>query len=140
MTVRDLLSNDTTLVVDLGFASTAQPGVVFASRLLFHEEFAVTGGAALPIGMLPEDRREELVQRMSRAVTPDEDGYFDPAPLIAACLRQGCSSQIQYQEATGRPAGRRRVAQGIPSAKPRRNEPCPCGSGKKFKICCMKRS
>ena len=47
VTVRDLLSDGTTLIADMGFGSTAQPGLVFASRLLFHEGFAMTGGAAL---------------------------------------------------------------------------------------------
>ena len=140
VTVRDLLSNETILIVDMGFGSTAQPGLVFASRLLFHEGFAMTGGAALPISVLPEDQREAMTQKLSQAVVPKDDGYFDPAPIIRSCLNQGCSSHVQYQEPTGRLVGRQRASESIPSAKTSRNAPCPCGSGKKFKNCCMKRS
>lgn len=140
VTVRDLLSNETILIVDMGFGSTAQPGLVFASRLLFHEGFAMTGGAALPVGVLPEDQREAMTQKLSRVMAPDDDGYFDPAPIIRSCLNQGCSSHIQYQEPTGRLVGRQQASESIPSAKTSRNATCACGSGKKFKKCCMTRS
>ena len=140
VTVRDLLSDETILIVDMGFGSTAQPGLVFVSRLLFHEGFAMTGGAALPISVLPEDQREAMTQKMSQAVAPDDDGYFDPAPIIRSCLNRGCSSHVQYQEPTERLVGRQRASESICSAKPGRNAPCPCGSGKKYKQCCMKRS
>ena len=138
VTVRDLLSNKTIVIVDMGFGSTAKPGLVFASRLLFHEGFAMTGGAALPIGVLPEDQRQPVTQMLAKAVTPDDDGHFDPAPLIRACLEHGCSSHIQYQEPTGRLVGRQQTSGSIGSVG--RNAPCPCGSGKKFKNCCIKRA
>ena len=53
VTVRDLFSDGTILIADMGFGSTAQPGLIVASRLLFHEGFAMTGGAALPVGVPP---------------------------------------------------------------------------------------
>ncbi|MGO8749500.1 MAG: YecA family protein [Thermoguttaceae bacterium] len=139
VTVRDLLSNGSILIADMGFGSTAQPGLVFASRVLFHEGFAMTGGAALPIGVPPEDHRQAIIKKLAGAVTPDDDGYFDPAPIIRACLKQGCSSYIQYQEPTGRLVGRQRASERIGSSKAGRNAPCPCGSGKKFKNCCMRK-
>jgi len=140
VTVRDLLSNRTVLIADLGFGSTAQPGLIFASRLLFHEGFTMTGGAALPIGVPPEDQRQAITKKLAGAVTPDDDGYFDPAPIIRACLNRGCSSHVQYQEPTGRlMVGRQRASERIRSAKASRNAPCPCGSGKKFKNCCMRK-
>ncbi len=137
--VRDLLSNGTILIADMGFGSTAQPGLVFASRLLFHEGFAMTGGAALPIGLPPEDQRQAMIKKLTGAVTSDDEGYFDPASIIRACLKQGCSSHVQYQEPTGRLVRPQRAPERIPSSKPSRNAPCPCGSGKKFKNCCMKK-
>ncbi|NLS91391.1 MAG: SEC-C domain-containing protein [Planctomycetaceae bacterium] len=137
--VRDLLSSETNLVVDMGFGSTAEPGLVFASRLLFHEGFAITGGAALPIGVLPEDQREAVTRELARAVKADTDGRFDPAQIIRSCLRQGCSSHVQYQEPTGRLIGRHRASDRVAAPEAGRNAPCPCGSGKKFKTCCMKK-
>lgn len=136
--VRDLLSNEVLLVVDMGFGSTAQPGLLFASRLLFHDGFSMTGGAALPVGMLPVDRRDALVKKLLAATAPEGDGYFDPASLIRACLSAGCSSRVQYQEPSGHGVGPQRSLNSI-SAPVGRNAPCPCGSGKKFKQCCMKR-
>ena len=138
--VRDLLTDEIILVVDMGFGSTAQAGLVFASRLLFHEGFAMTGGAALPISVLPEDQREAITKELSRAVKADDDGYFDPAPIIRSCLSQGCSSQVQYEEPTGRSIEQQRAPKSVRSSKAGRNTPCPCGSGRKHKKCCMKRS
>ncbi len=138
MTVLDSLSNETILIVDMGFGSTAQPGLVFASRLLFHDGFSMTGGAALPVALLPKDQQQAVTKKLSEAVAPDEDGYFDPAPLIRACLSKGCSSHIQYQEPTGGVIGRQPTFSSRRSAKVGRNTLCPCGSGKKFKHCCIR--
>jgi hypothetical protein len=138
VTVRDVLSNKPYVIVDMGFGSTAQPGLLFASRLLVHEGFAMTGGAALPISVPPEDQRQPVIKMLAQGVTADDDGYFDPAPLIRACLQQGCSSQVQYQEPTGRLVGGQRTSGSTRSVG--RNAPCPCGSGKKFKNCCLKHS
>jgi hypothetical protein len=138
--VRDVLSGAAIFVVDMGFGSTAQPGVVFASRLLFHEGFAMTGGAALPLGVLPEDQQQSLKMKLAEAAAPDDSGYFDPAPLIRACLSRGCSSHIRYQEPSGRLVAQQGASEGNRSRSVGRNDPCPCGSGKKFKNCCIKRS
>lgn len=136
--VRDLLSQEVLLVVDMGFGSSAQPGLVFASRLLHHEGFSMTGGAALPVAVPPADQRDALAKNFSAAATPKDDGHFDPAPLIRACLREGCSSHVQYQEPSVQAIGRQRNPNNIRSTPIGRNSPCPCGSGKKFKHCCMK--
>jgi hypothetical protein len=136
VTVRDLLSNETIVIVDMGFGSTAKPGLIFASRLLFHDGFAMTGGAALPIGVLPEGQRQSVVtQMLKKATAPNDNGHFDPASLIRACLEHDCSSHVQYQEPTKRLDGRHQISGGIGQVG--RNDPCPCGSGKKFKKCCM---
>jgi len=140
VTVRDLCSDETILVVDLAFGSTAEPGLVLASRLLFHDGFAMTGGAALPIGVPPEEEREAITQKLSQVLTSHKDGCLDPAPLIQACLERGCSSDIHYQGPTGERAGRPHQRSRNPSGKSARNAPCPCGSGKKYKHCCLKRS
>jgi len=138
VTVQNLLSNEVLLVVDMGFGSTAQPGLVFASRLLPHDGFSMTGGAALPISVLPTDQRDAMTKELLATTAPDDDGYFDPAPLIRACLSEGCSSHVQYQEPSGHRVGQQRSPNSIRSSTVGRNTPCPCGSGKKFKQCCMK--
>jgi hypothetical protein len=147
VTVRDVFSNKTILIVDMGFSNSAVPGLILASRLLFHEDFAVTGGTALPVGVPPDDQRQAITKEFAGAFATSDDGDFDPAPLIRECLNQGCSSDIQYQQPTGRAIGRcpapgsQRPALGSHHpATVGRNARCPCGSGRKFKHCCMKRS
>lgn len=137
VTVRDLLSNKTIVIVDIGFGDTAEAGVLFASRLLFHEGFAMTTGAALPIGLPPEDQRESISKMLAKAA-PNDGSYFDPAPLIRACLKEDCSSHVHYEEPTRRLVERQQRLGSVRSVG--RNDPCPCGSGKKFKNCCLKRS
>ncbi len=147
VSVRNVFSNETVFIVDMGLSDSAVPGLVFASRLLSHEDFAVTGGAALPIGVPPDDQRQAITKEFAEAFATSGDGDFDPASLICGCLEQGCSSDIQYQEPTGRAIGRgpafatRRPAPGgHRPATVGRNARCPCGSGRKSKHCCMKRS
>jgi SEC-C motif len=137
VSVRDLLSQEVFLVVDMGLGSTAQPGLVFASRLLHYDGFSMTGGAALPVAVLPADERDALTNNLSAATTPDDDGYFDPAPIIRACLSKGSSSRVQYQEPSGQAIRQQRIPNNIRSTPIGRNSPCPCGSGKKFKKCCI---
>ncbi len=139
VTVRDLRSNETLLVVDMGFGSTAQAGLLFASRLLPLDGFSVTSGATLPIGVLPPDQQETIAKELLRGFALDDDGYFDPASLISACLDRDCSSHVQYQEPTGNSIKQQRPSNSTRPATVGRNDPCPCGSGKKYKRCCMKR-
>jgi hypothetical protein len=137
-TVRDMRTNEINLVVDTGFGSSARPGLIFASRLLFHDDFSMTGGAALPIGFLPTEKRDNVTKQLLAAVATNDDGYFDPASLIRSCLSNGCSSRIEYQE----PGQRRGQEQLQTNRRPRkvgRNETCPCGSGRKYKHCCLNR-
>jgi hypothetical protein len=155
VTVRDLLSKKTILVADLGLGRTGKPGLVLASRLLFQEGFAMTGGAILPVGVLTEAQQESIAKTIAGKVAPDDCGRFDPAPVIRLCLEQDCSSSVRYQDLTGGPRPRRRLGFGsstvsMPADRPQaskpiysfkgsRNAPCSCGSGKKFKNCCMRR-
>ncbi len=136
----DILSHKTFLVVDMGLSKTGVPGALIASRLLHHEGFAMTSGAAIPITVLPKAERESLADKLARTVVLDPDGYFDPAPIIRKCLQSGCTSQIQYEDPTGGLIGRVHSGEIGPHRRFNRNSPCPCGSGKKYKQCCMKRS
>ncbi|MFM8705248.1 MAG: hypothetical protein ACKOHG_15540, partial [Planctomycetia bacterium] len=114
--VRDLMSQEVFLVVDMGLGSSADPGLVFASRVLHHDGFSMTGGAALPVGVLPADQQDALATNVSMATTPDADGCFDPAPLIRACLSGGCSAHLQYQEPWGQTTAQQRISNGNPSS------------------------
>jgi preprotein translocase subunit SecA len=66
-----------------------------------------------------------------------------PATAAAAAAATGTAAQRRDLEAaeqagTGGEAPKRKPVRAIPTVG--RNEPCPCGSGKKFKQCCGKRA
>lgn len=147
--VRNLFTEETLLLVDMGFSKTAQPGAVIATRLLDFGSYVATGGAALPVGILDKGEQEDW-QRKIRAGT-DDDG-FDPAPLIRACLESGASSSIRYEGTntqtrsdagsftpTTTPSHRRKALAKRVASKSVTNRRCSCGSGKMFKNCCGKR-
>ena len=56
--------------------------------------------------------------------------------IIRLCLRKHASSQIFYEDVP-EDIGIEPITEPLQAA-PRigRNEPCPCGSGKKYKRCC----
>lgn len=132
--LRDFRSDQRLLVVDQGLGSTAKPNLVLASRLLFHDQFSMTGGAALPIGVLPKKERDAFVKVMGLTDSSGEGGEFDPAPIIHACLMRGASSRVGYEDSIRSADSPQAESQG-----PFRNSRCPCGSGKKYKQCCMKK-
>jgi hypothetical protein len=137
-TMRDLLSQEVLLILDIGLGRSSQPGLVLASRMLPHDGFSITGGAALPVGVLSAAQQRSLLKAMSAAMTPDDNGNFDPARLIRACLSGGSSSLIQYQSLPGHSISTQRITNDPLTASVGRNSPCPCGSGRKSKHCCMK--
>jgi hypothetical protein len=148
--VRNLFTEETRLLVDIGFSETAQPGAVIATRLLDFGGFVATTGAALPLGILDNDELDEW-QRKLRAGVDDERS--DPAPLIRTCLQRGASSYIRYEgmntqrrsdvgggsPPAGTSAQQSRALAKRHASKAVTNRRCRCGSGKMFKNCCGKR-
>ena len=140
---RDLFSGEESLIIDIGLGATAEPGLVVATRILHFDDFSMMSGAALPFGVVEEREVGEWTRRFARA--SDAHKPFDPAPLIRKCLRQGSLSSIEYRVLGDPPEGTRRRTARRPQVDDReparvsRNAPCPCGSGKKFKQCCLKR-
>lgn len=66
----------------------------------------------------------------------------DPAGLILFALEKltGKKTELPPAKPSVPPASRRIVAADFPGKqKVGRNEPCPCGSGKKFKQCCLRK-
>jgi hypothetical protein len=136
--VRDLRTDESLFVVDIGFGSSLQPELVFASRLIPQDGFWTTGGAALPVGAFPADDRGDMRKQLLAFIAPNPNGYFDPARLIRACLEAEASSHIEYGE-LGQRRDEERWSDGRRPRKIGRNVPCPCGSGRKFKHCCLNR-
>jgi hypothetical protein len=148
--IRNLFTEETRLLVDIGFSKTAQPGATLMTRLLDFGDFVVTGGAALPLGILSTSELDAWQRKLRVGVDDDRP---DPAPLIRVCLQKGASSHIRYEEmktqrrsdvgvgsspaqasATGG-----RALKNNRTSKPMVNRRCKCGSGKMIKNCCGKR-
>ncbi len=140
VTVQDLLRDETGFIVDIGFGNTAQRHLILASRIIPIEGFLTTGGAALPVDPAAGRKIFDELRRMKQ--TPETFDFKRISPLqeaelaavvIRTCLSSGMSSHVAYAE----PGGQTRSPTGPAEApRPGRNDPCPCGSGKKFKKCC----
>jgi hypothetical protein len=143
----DLLRERPQFIVDVGLSQTITPGAILASRVVPFADFTMTGGAALPVPdaaalAFVQRRAVSVVKRLNitsmSSLTPEQDTELT-ATLIRACLECGAAEIVAYQEPSKRlqprpaPAMRSRAA---PAGRVGRNDPCPCGSGKKFKKCC----
>jgi hypothetical protein len=77
-----------------------------------------------PLGELPPQERSNVT-----------------AMIIRNCLRGKAAAQMRYADENGSHIGGSLAAPAPPrllraAAVPGRNDPCPCGSGKKYKKCC----
>jgi SEC-C motif len=143
VSVRDLLRDETGFIMDIGFGNTAQRHLMLASRIIPMEGFLMTGGAALPVDPFAARRISNELKRMKQTletfdfhqITPRQEADL-AALIIRTCRSSEASSHIAYAE-PGSPA--RPVSSVSATVRTGRNEPCPCGSGKKFKMCCGRR-
>jgi hypothetical protein len=140
VSVRDLLRGETGFIVDVGFGDTAQRHMILATRIIPVEGFLMTGGAALPVDASVAERISKELKRTGydpetfdyEQITPRQEAEV-AAIVIRECRSTGMTSRIAYAE----PGGRARPAPIGPEVRRiGRNDPCPCGSGKKFKACC----
>jgi hypothetical protein len=147
LAVTDLATDEQFLLVDIGLSQTAKPGVVFLSRLLLFEDFAATGGAALPLGQL-SPRELASFSAEWKKVSASRDAGYDPSPLIHDCLQRGLMDQTRYLDPPNSPLRepqtlriprKQRAAILKRSGKADPTRRCPCGSGKMFKNCCLKK-
>ncbi len=147
LAVTDMATDEQYLLVDMGLSETAKPGFVFLSRLLLFDEFAATGGAAIPLGQLPPEELTKFSAEWKR-LSIHQDVDRDPAPLIRDCLQRGMTDRLRYLDPPGSAVRQPQLAR-VPrkqraailklSGKSDPTRRCPCGSGKMFKNCCMKK-
>jgi len=101
------------------------------------------------LAVLPEEQREELLAKVRPALHMDEREFQEfqhtiVAPMIRRhqemfpALSRAGSDSLAPPTRAGRepptPPARRPPVQAYPGTG--RNAPCPCGSGKKYKLCC----
>ena len=99
----------------------------------------MTGGAAIPLALMPKGESNDLVDKLAKAMKSQGSGKYDPAGLIKTCLNTGASQHVRYEDASrsvSHPASGMGRSEHV---KVGRNDLCPCGSGKKYKHCCLKK-
>jgi uncharacterized protein len=101
-------------------------GVLLPMVILKHEADSKLGLREPPPHISP-DRREELIEAMVRVV-PTIYEHFAKARMLGA----SGAGPAAWAANTGFKIQPQRRS----SVKVGRNEPCPCGSGRKFKVCC----
>lgn len=146
LTVWDMLRDETGLLVDVGFSQTAVRGFVIASHVQAIDDFWMTTGAALPV--LPGFLRtllREVTRRFGsapeafRSLSNEEHAEL-AALVIRTCLRKGAAESIRYGEPHFHAAHRSAPAPVSRRVSVGRNDPCPCGSGRKYKNCCLRKA
>jgi hypothetical protein len=143
VSVQDLLRNETGFIVDIGFGNSAQRHIILATRIFPIEGFLMTGGAALPVDEAAARRIFNELTKMKqppetfdfKGITPLQEAEL-AALMIRTCLSSGMSSHVAYAEPGGQTGS---TIERVEAPRPGRNDPCPCGSGKKFKMCCGRR-
>jgi len=141
----DVFSGESIALMDIGLSQTMARGFqgLLAARIVPLGDCWMTTGAALPIG----DRKTgEMVLKTIERGNLFEDwtsvGEHKLATaIIRACLDSGAAEYIHYE---GGDEEEMEVGMdpSITEVKsPRRhidrNDPCPCGSGKRYRRCCM---
>lgn len=134
----DLLGDRSFLIIDMGLGKTAVKGLVIATRLLPFEDFTMTSGAALPIDPeIVEEIFSFIIQQFgsedAKYINLDMQQRADlMTTIIRLCLGEEMTARIKYEDVGIDP-----ITPPLSSGTSiGRNEPCPCGSGKKYKRCC----
>lgn len=141
--LRDALRGGTKFIMDIGFSRSAAPGVVLAARIMSTENISMTTGASLPLVQIPENARQAWLQKVAgqmKTVSFDqvspESASERTTAIIRSCLAQGAATRVIYEDPSRGPSRGPRPESPKLAARIGRNDPCSCGSGKKFKKCC----
>jgi SEC-C motif len=144
VTLVDLLRKDTMFLVDVGFGKSASKGFGLAGRVIAQAGYFMSGGAMLPFDKRAAHRIDGDMQRWLAAGTdfarlkPAQEAEL-AAQIIRACLEIGTSEHIRYATPGEDRRPGRWSAESAGRVRANRNDPCPCGSGRKYKSCCGKR-
>jgi hypothetical protein len=143
LTILDTLRGDTGFLMDVGLGTSSRVDDAFAGRLVPIEGFLMTTGAAVPMTRDALLRMRARFERLDPAtdcsrMTPEQEAVF-AAMTIRSCLEAGALSQVMYAGPGEGPALVSAARGPSQRLRANRNDPCPCGSGRKYKTCCGKR-
>jgi hypothetical protein len=151
--LRDLFTDEMILLVYPRLAETMRPGLVLPVRVLPLDDFHVLFNGPIPFNNVPsvQQYEESLFKaygqygvQKGRALNAEQRANIETFQTIDVLA-------LRYPELV--PPQRRKASAAPPTAAPRfgqrpvsammnvgRNAPCPCGSGRKFKPCCLRRN
>ena len=142
--VTDFLYSDDGFIMDVGLSHSAMQGMVLAGRILpVSDSFSMSSGAMMPMDPKTMDYlNKELMPRLleeskeDNEVSDQHEQIFE-AETIRQLIINGVADRYRTHNIADDFADDDddNVVPFQP-AKPGRNEPCPCGSGKKYKHCC----
>jgi uncharacterized protein YecA (UPF0149 family) len=95
------------------------------------------------IALLPEEGRNQMLSEIRPSLQMDEDQFEEFRRSIIAPMIRRHQEMFPLMHRRGSTAASSRPATRVISAQKTRvgrNDPCPCGSGNKFKHCCGGRS
>ena len=106
--VTDMLRQDSFLLADRALSRSGTPGMMFAMRLIFFDDFAIQSGAAIPIYAELAEMPEFLHLMQKLVPSPEQlpDGTFRMTSaqeakfaqgLMAISLREGYTERIAYE-------------------------------------------
>ena len=125
------------VIVDQNLSGTAAPGTALATRIHSPGEgWWMTTGAALPLNQRALGRMIRDLEDYERRFGAEPTEQERTTIIIRACVASGASRSITYADAGGGEVGQAAAPVRRDSSKVGRNDPCPCGSGKKHKKCC----
>jgi hypothetical protein len=140
----DALCGERLFLMDIALADHAPTDVplALATRTIPLDGYWSTTGAALPI--INQKNCDALLQtyeRLTRSTRP-VDPHKLALTIIRTCLDGGAAEHVRYEgvDEDEEDFGELQMSEAPPHPsriKVGRNDPCPCGSGRKYKRCCL---
>jgi hypothetical protein len=142
----DVLSGESIALMDIHLSQTMAGGIrgLLATRTAPLGGYWITTGAPLPVGdrktgamLLKTIRQGNLLEDRTSV-----GEHKLATAIIRACLDSGAAEHVRYEAGEEeKEFGKARSVTGVkgPRRHIDRNDPCPCGSGKRYRRCCMRK-
>lgn len=149
MRLRDIFSAQELFLTDFGFGATGSKGLFMAARVISHNGIHFTSGVTM---IYRRERVGQMIERLLPLYRKHADTLVwnetmrNQVPAFFQEYRQG-DMRVELTSVThasadplrtkNENAGEVRQAPGAERLSTGRNAPCPCGSGRKYKKCCL---
>src|SRR5262249_25093953 len=149
--LRDLFTDEAVLVVYPRLAETVRPGLVVPVRVMPLEGFHVLFNGPTPLSQVASvpQYQEHLFKAHAKyglqkgpTVTAKQWATVETFQTIDVLRQRSPDLPPAHRPKPAAESPSPRFGRGplSPPRRVRRNDPCPCGSGKKFKQCCLGRN